>query len=1603
MPLLQPSSCSCYALKLPALPSSFLDADEPIKRKLMLDCRTGAAVELTRSDMFVHGGLTIPLNLTQINSLQIQKELMLYFAKEKQSGSLFRRLTDWISPEVFFLDLISRSWKRIETEIDTSDLDSGEEVPRLYERFFHSMAFSNSCLYVFGGLIVSPQNGYELIASNELWKLDLTTKKWSLVNKNPQIARRFGHSMHTKNEHIENKDTKLVIVGGLNNMDQAINKVDIYNLTKGFWESEPNPEFYKLVRMNVGGKFVSHLSESNFSILIENNEAKVPTLVLYGMEDEENTEMIKRKLDNGAPLFALPLTSESKGMLMNSNENQIRTNADIPYNLQFPSGSYFSHNVVTGGFYPNCQSSNFQCFVYDIPSGKWVKVGTVCEDRDHHRHRFWRLFVWHSHHKTILLGTRDDDYNLPSVQKFDWLLSFGLPMITVYNRLLHSTEQRSTILRPTPAMMSRQYSVPEMVSEDLGGQNSSPSDNEDRKLSFASTSTSQFESYIRYIAPPVQMTSISSVFPPYAMVLGKDALEIFGKPLSDFEFITEEGDSIGVPIFLLRKRWGRYFDMLLSQGYAKACSEYEENSDQSDIIKLSPRSSQVPASLSKPSDASSSGSLDNFKQQQRKPGAVRVDQEKSEAANDYMEPPEEHQEDIIETPAYYGNENNENDNNDNNTDTNATNNNIQETEEDDDPMSPPAASRSLTDHKSLSSKSIHRIGTASTTSSSGGMVFRVPFQDSSTASLTDTRPLKPVIPKDKRRSSSVASPALDYLKPYNSTNSNYQETLRRASHPDSTFHTHDDPSRSLHPAFRHSINSARSSRNPSLTSQNSSISFVSSSSDRMGHSIVPQISNGSSLGSNVLGVLTIPLPPPTSAPNEPLPPAPYEIAGRHNSTSEYGVSNKSSPLSSRRASYDRNYSIQDPRFAADNYRTSLDSQVLAENANAESSIDNSAFHKSILDKLNPKSWESLGTSLTRSSGKNSESHRLSLGSNADSSVSVTSAGFEWEPLITPRTLYMPWPTATVRAFSEFFYIGQVNGKWPLAPVALNLLVMSKIYEIPLLGDLINEVLYSIIGRKEDSLYVTCNSLMEAIKKKLRSNFNEDESWVESQASRNENYIELDRLKHSLENFDNGYVDLNLLKRVSRSLSISTNESEDLAHGHVADNEHSNTQIGSGHIPTVFAGGPRDSHNSIGSIGYPPGVNFQGSRKSSSVFSPRVKKKSSLSKEVNLDSTDSNTDSSDKYIKSDARKADGHTNSGFGCFDAMSSHSSFSTSGSDTSEEEAEEEAEEEDSEGDDGNENFHSTIIDARSKEGGKDDHERDEGLNELHSSKCDDEDFDEDSNSSLSDLDGINSDLGLLSLNKMKRKLAGQTDLDESVDPLLKIDSAPQTYDSSNKRDSTKHSKYNFASSTNNLTLEYLVSPNALPPVDYVIKAIYRTAALVNYPRLMVRCLDCIEISKKLRELKKRITYDLASMDQETKKNAESSSINSMRDQKFERPNLEWSSSKGSFQGTSSPNLAPKSGTPKVENPRRGTSQATPLQLSPRSSWGRDDESVKSSASQPKKFLKSKIFGESPTPQASTSAFMNPAFMPPPPPSSNKNKKSHSGSSGFSFFGIRK
>lgn len=1411
--------------------------------------------------------------------MQLQKELILFFAKEKNNGSSFKNLNEWISKETFFLDLMSRTWYRVKTSFDekTEELQKGagnagnaaskltpgiESIPvgikrtdslesPLKERLLHSLCYLDGCLYIFGGLTVSPQSGYELIATNELWRLDLNTKKWSLLSKDPQITRRFNHNMHVKNENNDSRDTKLIIVGGLNNMDQPVRKIDIYNISQNCWQSETIPRQPMEITTNVNGKPVALAKDQNFSILVENNEANVPALAFYMRSDQIDETMGKdnSKTKNHSPIVALPLLSDSQGIRMPSNPSLPKKLLNVPYELLAPTGDYFGFNIVIGGFHPNYESSNFHCFIYDINSGKWSRVATACPDCDINRHRFWRVFVWKSHHQTVLLGTKTDDYHSPSVQRFDHLSTFGLPLINIFNKTIQLPHHRiSASSLPIPI-------------ENMAKHNDTPL----RKLSFTSSATSQFESYIRYIAPPLEMSSIQSVFPPYAMVLGKDALEIYGKPLSDFEFITSEGDSIGIPCYLLRKRWGRYFDMLLSQSYTKVCADYETTGTQSTLIKFSPHSSRNSSKAVRPEGRlSSSGSLENYfeknfpifartsvaESQSSRPQVENIDMKLSKTSSAPDELSSSESSDLYSTPHYQRN--------------------IDE-DDDEDPVSPKPVSKSNSIYRP-----IRKTESSSTTSSSNGMVFRVPFKEkaavkSNTEALLETNLSLQEL--SRRRSSLMSIPSGELMR----SSISEAEHHRRASHPITSLPVLEDEEASSGKQQQQQQQSSQTNPHSHLSprrfsrSARSSISYVSSTSDRRGNSISSRSTSESFGTPPVLGVLNVPLPPQTKEPKEPPPPCPGASTSsnsrRSHTLTDYMHSNKASPFSSRRSSHvSRRSSTPETENAfSATPRASLDDQILGKPSKDGST---SQYTQSRMNSF-PKPNDTLQTPTS----SNNEWSRQSVASNTDSFDSMQSNfALELEPLLTPRSLYMPWPTSSVRAFAEFFYTGQVNSKWILAPVALDLLVMAKIYEIPLLYKLILEVLYSILAKKEESLSLTCTSLIETFQSKALNHYKGDEEKTKNHLTSSETYQELLKLKSSLENIDNGYYDPDLLRKQSRTHSSSTQESSGSGNGEKSATGGDSLDSSSSNVPTVFAGGPRDSHNSVGSIGFPNSMNMQGSRRSTSGFSPRVKMKSSLSKEIDPKSF------YDEYKAKECNSFDDNddqqTNMGsFNLnlfdmnYDSISSSSTNSVSSSDLEEKEEQEqlqdlsEIEREDS----------AEILDARvqnkvtnktTKDAPKDkkygylSQEKNNGskAKEVKDDKEEEEEFD--------------FGLGMLSLNKIKREAKHVDKIDDSVDPLFKSSGFPQspirTYGSATRASSASGKPYRDTRSFNAitvLTLENMASANALPPVDYVIKSIYRTTVLVNDIRLMVRCMDCIELSKNLRVAKKKALEDISKL----------------------------------------------------------------------------------------------------------------------------------------------
>lgn len=1589
MHLLQPSQCQCYDLQLPSLSiSEETQLDETSKLKFKLDCRTGAAVELSRSDVFVHGGLTIPLELVEISLASVQKEIIMYFAKKVKTT--FKSLNDWMSSEIFYLDLITRSWSRIETSINISTINSITRKKKyegqiLYkfnnkmiirERFLHAMCFSVNSLYIFGGLIVCPNSDYELVPTNALWKLDLETKEWSLISMDSRVSERFGHSMHVKSSDNESTDIRLIITGGVDKNDQKIDTVDIFNITHNCWEIDLTQKTEYSAKMNANGKPLPVSSIDGFTLLIQKNEANVPTLLVYTPDGPEELKNDKDIINNPpgppvevrisykAPLIALPLKPHSKGIRLTSTSHKSSNAIEISHNLKYPTGDLFGNSILAVGFYPTGKPDNFHCYSFDVSTGKCSEHSINCSDYSKNKHRFWKIFIWQSHFQAVLLGTKVDDDCLPTVQKFDLISLFPLSMIAHTPNYSPETQQPISILTKTQS---------NETTKENSNSNSPDSAEMINELNFAAPPTSQFENYIQYIYSSKDVAPIRTVFPSYAMVLGKDAWEIFGGSLADFEIITDEGDSIGVPMYLLRKRWGRYFNFLLAQGYAKACADYDSSALQyaAKENNYSPNTSPAvqpkhPGLSKKSLDLSTVPSMSSIYRKQNIPEIhlATPPMKNSQSNLTSFSIPEDDEKPLAHIVGYR--------------------------DEDEEVTQ---AQKKGTPYSTGKSNIQTPHDTQSVTSSSNGMVFRVPFKEShSPQIIQNVYSEKHNFNNHEKRRSSLA-----VMTPAGLQKDKNTEAVRRASHPNPSPAGYDDVRNHLALRF---ASSAHNSRKASVASQGSVISFVSSTSDRNGNSLHPP-NTTSSNNSPVLGILNIVLPPQQDIPNEPLPSVPHDtpsfFSRRRSSFAEFINSGRSSPLSSRRSSADRCLSLPELKKPEDvstsPYRPRID-----KDQESDCSPNSTPLNRRSSSTRTSVATNSRHNSLSKISSRLEKCHS-SATDNSENGISNFILDFE--PLLTPRSLYMPWSTDTVNAFVEFFFTGQVNGKWQLAPVVLNLLVMSKIYEVTLLSTLVTEALFAIIARKEESLFVTCDALIKKFHDKISRYFNDDISNMNNNLMGISTYCELLKVVDLLFDVNNGFFDAELIQSAKGYCGSTTESSDYDVLDKLSPRPSTSPQLNSS-VPTVYAGGPRNSHNSIGSINFP-----SMSTRDSFGLNSKVKKKSSLNREIDfsevtkysvssLDAENMREDSKEtskninQFEQDETKMSDKTTKVQSSYPAAVSASQSRKTS-----------------------------ILLENGTISQGEDiPHDIKEQLEQAKLRNLSELDDiyekpntgrsvymgDDEVSSSQSDSDEFESELGVLSINKMKRKIGESKNMDEYVDPLFKIGSnntgsakGTNTKGSGgtrNSRDEIPHLDLNIP------TIENLTSSNSLPPVDYVIKSIYRTAVLVNDVKLMIRCLNAIEISKMLKAIKKKIPADIAELEEGMK--TWDTSI-------FDKKNTSFTKLR---HPSNSKSISPKTSTvnfamiPSV-SPADMTRKSSIRNLQQSSPKNKLFERSTKSFSQGKKPMKNTRHNtvQGSIPATSTSVLMNPGVMPPPPPSSNpKNRKDGSkNSNSFSTFFSKK
>ena len=1408
----------------------------------------------------------------------------------------------------------------------------------MQERLFHSIVYLNRSLYAFGGLIVSPENGYTLIPTNELWKLDLQTRMWSLVSNEPHIAKRFNHTMAVLHENSDVEDTKIVIIGGLNGLDQPVKYIDVFNVAQGKWETLDSARDTLLT--NVDGKFVSITADKNSPIILdsEDNGLQTPITAFYvptgktkatelgggsggggetslsskktardsvtGLSTardanhsdsqprrdsnsrKKSDSSIRRKL-RGSPLVLLPLHQKSQGFPLCPESNF--NSQTIPSNLMYPSCGYINYSIFVMGHSPEEKSTDLHIYVFDFSFGKWTKINVDCPDIDIHRHKFWKLLTWKSHRRVLLLGSFKGRPNTLSVQKFDYLLSFGLPVLNTLSKKSINRLNSKIITMMNGGSGSSGSHVDETPFEAF------------RHPSFATGTVSQFESYTKYITKPQEHEPVGPVFPPYAMVLGKDALEIFGDLLADFQFISCEGESIGVPIYLLRKRWGRYFDRLLSNSYTRATMSHDLGALWASQGKKSASSGDDMARSSNPTAGSPkfssfglSSGLDG-RAPSKTSSAGEVTGSSFKLSSSRLSPA-----------------------------SSLTNlRNLNET--------------IMRDGKK--SAGLSRKKTGMTTSSSGGLIFRVPFQDKDakpkfleSVSATEDSPFS-----EKRR----LSLAVAYvLSPPTGDVSPRYISRRRASHPvqalnlrmqsindnttsrasNSTNDNDNAGSASPETNSNHSpsnsgvsaadlpatnnINGSRrlgsrfpmssqSSRRPSTISQKSSMStasFPAVSSFSRKNSFVNFLNRDlNASGSNSSSIngytslfspsqgnqLSVALPPPQQLPSVPPPPAPATHAfirsasSRVNSIVESYGSNRSSPFSSRRPS--SLYNIA----RTTSFQESIASLQSLRDSNEESQQSFSPFKR-----FRQLSWVSVAESTETGGGT----------SNRNTTT---------DPMLTPRSLYMPWPTVSVKAFAEFFYTGQVDGKWLLVPVVLDLYVMSKLYEVPLLYDMITDVIYSILGRKVETLAVCCKSMEALVYNRLTKVFGGNLHKVVEFLNNNSAYNDLQKLRTSLGHIDDGFMVLSVLKRLSKKRSFSV-DSEGIEgkppesrymDAPSSDNSVSSLRPLSGGslFSKIITGGmvgiPGNLGSSFGSI-Y-DGFKHDGARRSSlgvlNYLAPET-----------LDGSGGRLDDrrGESVLVGDSSRRTSEGNDEFvDSLPFVLEDNVTSVDTRDTSEQEVT------------GIEHNKRLPADGEAEQHG---HRYLASFNDFRFEYEDKNASDDDNVSTASSESDYNEDIRKLSLTGMSKLLRKTAEFDESVDPLHRISedstddvksslefiskegrsisNRPPTLgsdmnlssvssgssrqsnngDTISQRESKDKREYCYSTEGPDAVADQLCSSVTIKAMDYVVRSIHRTVVLINNPRLVFKCLEYLDVLESLKKIRKVLGEDIWRMEGE-------------------------------------------------------------------------------------------------------------------------------------------
>ncbi|KAL6931607.1 hypothetical protein ACO0R3_003072 [Hanseniaspora guilliermondii] len=915
-------------------------------------------------------------------------------------------------------------------------------------------------------------------------------------------------------------------------------------------------------------------------------------------------------------------------------------------------------------------------FCFSLVNGKWIEINCECCDDDKcGNHLLSEVFVWSSHHKLLFLGSSDYHKHpktstiglnrlSPILQKFDLISVSNLDVTSLFHKISIIKNEHESFKNAQRLLFSSQdhnYTLLNYFAFSTSHSISSINNHDVKR----------FKEFADYSTPVSDLTANQSIMPPHSMLLGKTLFSNYGPQISDFEIIPSDGDPVPCCLAVLRKRWGRYFDTLLAHGYIESINNLDEQASSNDGSKFSSissvskhkKGSLLPYLQKEKSKGSTSSSLKNSISIN-----VLVDNGDSKNANQYPQFNYNYTDKFSEQPLsqnvspHNSKLNIQNLNNDsdglnkktkannvfkneflshslNDLDHNLTksfavadghDNNeptiLEESATLDVEGDPLSRSRTADDvhttsrRGSILSKETLESQTSkpqTLTSSSGGMVFRVPFHTSGNSESSE--PIGKIPPKG-------INSHLNHTR-----NESISSQVKRLSE-----------------SRRKSMTSS-----PHLggTPRNSRTQSIHSDYNKPMNYILPDIDTGKLPKMTKKPEAKAPKPPKNASSNT------SALSAFNNNFSNMSLNNSTTIVNRRRLSIQKSDNVKKAltpeesdnllhmnslhKGTSGRRRSSLLSN-LSDNDRPSMSFNEKMMHNlgnlssmvsnnnsfsvdGSVDYLNDedtnstinhcKSSFSTINEYTSKKGSISSSQRSPSVATEESSDSVINA--ELEPLMIPRSLYMPWSHESVSAFTEFFYTGQINPKWSFQPVAVDVFLMARLYEVPLLYDAMSEVFYALIGRKEEYIYILKDKIDHKFKNLVNKYLKASSSneSVETYLSKSKSYQAFKDLDKPLQNIDYGYCDYTLLKNPSSVLDLKEEELSEI--GSSVNYKYS--------LPESY-------YNRSGSINYPvtPSknneFNFQGKRDlyTNSEYSG-VSPKSSFSKTINPNNSSNGLD------------------------------------------------------------------------------------------------------------------------------------------------------------------------------------------------------------------------------------------------------------------------------------------------------------------------------------------------------------------------------------------